>query len=108
MIAFMSFFTDTGDFKWFDYGQKTNMKIYRQEKPPPYRLSKITAPVALFFSDNDWLADKKDIGKLAKKLKNIVSAYRVPLDSFNHMDYLFAMDVKELVYDNVLTLLSNY
>ncbi|XP_022187146.2 lipase 3 [Nilaparvata lugens] len=97
-----------GDFKWFDYGQKTNMKIYRQEKPPPYRLSKITAPVALFFSDNDWLADKKDIGKLAKKLKNIVSAYRVPLNTFNHMDYLFAMDVKELVYDNVLTLLSNY
>lgn len=49
----------TGDFRWFNYGLYENMKLYRQKKPPMYNLSKITAPIALFYSDNDWLADKK-------------------------------------------------
>ena len=33
------------------------MEIYGQEEPPEYDTTKITAPVALYWSDNDWLAE---------------------------------------------------
>jgi hypothetical protein len=33
-----------------------NMFIYGQFTPPDYDLRKVTAPVALHYSENDWLA----------------------------------------------------
>jgi hypothetical protein len=33
-----------------------NMLIYGQLTPPDYDLGKVTAPVALHYSQNDWLA----------------------------------------------------
>lgn len=46
-------------FRPFDYGKKENLKIYGVPEPPPYDLSKVSAPVALYWSDNDWLAAKE-------------------------------------------------
>lgn len=45
-----------GNFQYFDYGPKTNMEKYGQDTPPQYDLEKITAPFALFYAQNDWLA----------------------------------------------------
>ena len=33
------------------------MEIYGQDEPPEYDVTQITAPVALYWSDNDWLAE---------------------------------------------------
>ena len=33
-----------------------NLYTYGQFTPPDYDLSKVTAPVALYYSQNDWLA----------------------------------------------------
>ena len=41
----------------YDWGEKKNLEIYGQKDPPEYDLSLITAPVALYWSDNDWLAE---------------------------------------------------
>lgn len=49
---------NAGQFREFDYGKKENMKIYEQEQPPQYNLTAVTAPVSLYWSDNDWLAVK--------------------------------------------------
>lgn len=45
-----------GNFQYFDYGPKTNMEKYGQDTPPQYDMEKITAPFALFYAQNDWLA----------------------------------------------------
>ena len=42
-----------------DWGAKTNMEEYGQPTPPPYNLTKVTAPVVLFWGENDWLAAPK-------------------------------------------------
>lgn len=49
---------NSGEFRQFDYGKKGNMREYQQPSPPKYDLSKVTAPVSLYYSDNDWLAVK--------------------------------------------------
>ena len=41
----------------YDFGTEKNIEIYGQEEPPEYDVTKITAPVALYWSDNDWLAE---------------------------------------------------
>jgi hypothetical protein len=45
---------------------------------------------------------------LAEKVPNLVRKYHVPLETFNHLDYLWAIDVDKLVYNNVIELLENY
>ena len=46
-------------FQRMDWGAKTNMEEYGQPTPPPYNLTKVTAPVVLFWGENDWLAAPK-------------------------------------------------
>lgn len=40
-------------FAKYDYGIDENMKLYGTKKPPLYDLSKVTAPVAIFYGKND-------------------------------------------------------
>jgi lysosomal acid lipase/cholesteryl ester hydrolase len=48
----------SGDFKQYDYGEEKNMEIYGQMTPPPYDFSKITASTAMYYGENDLLADR--------------------------------------------------
>ncbi|KAH7730308.1 CBN-LIPL-6 protein [Aphelenchoides avenae] len=46
----------------FDYGTpEENRQHYGQDTPPVYNLSNVNAPVYLYYSDADWLADVADI-----------------------------------------------
>ncbi|GFT96351.1 hypothetical protein NPIL_66411 [Nephila pilipes] len=96
------------DFAKFDYGKKGNIARYGQATPPVYDISKITTPVALLSGLNDNLADPKDVEIVAKKLKTLVSNYVVPLDAFNHIDFILAIDGKKLVHNEVERLLLKY
>ena len=33
-----------------------NMEKYGQEEPPEYKIEKVTAPVAAYWSENDWVS----------------------------------------------------
>lgn len=46
-------------FRKFDYGIVNNLNRYKSTEPPDYNISNITAPVALFYSDNDYLVGVK-------------------------------------------------
>ncbi|KAG8180335.1 hypothetical protein JTE90_016369 [Oedothorax gibbosus] len=94
-------------FAKFDYGKKNHLH-YNQTTPPEYDLSKITAPVALMWSQNDELADPDDVAILQSKLKSVVHSYCVPVPAFNHYDFAIAMDAHEVLYNEVLRLLKEY
>lgn len=96
-----------GGFKMFDYGWIKNIRKYGHLKPPSYNLSKITAPVALHYSSNDWLAHIQDVKKLEKQLPNIIKHYLVPYPKFNHLDFLTAIECRPLVYDEVIKIIQD-
>ncbi|XP_054709826.1 gastric triacylglycerol lipase-like [Uloborus diversus] len=92
----------------YDFGEKGNMQHYNQSVAPEYFVENITAPVALFWSKNDKLADGTDVALLQQKLKNVVSVTCVKYDQFNHLDFVWALHANTLVYEEVLMLLKKY
>ncbi|CAG7718918.1 unnamed protein product [Allacma fusca] len=92
---------NSGEFMQYDHGKQKNLERYGQEKPPRYDVSKITAPIALYWGENDWLGVKSDVARLAELLPNLQRKYRVVHDKFNHMDFLFAKNVDTLLYETV-------
>ncbi|XP_046394878.1 lipase 3-like [Ischnura elegans] len=95
----------SGKFQKYDYGLDGNMKRYGKATPPEYNVSAIQPPVSLHYSDNDWLANVDDVDQLYHQLPNALGKHRVPLPQFNHLDFLWAKDVKTLLYDSLLDLI---
>ncbi|GAB0092451.1 Lipase [Sergentomyia squamirostris] len=99
---------NSGRFRQFDHGRIGNMAEYGSFSPPDYPLDRITAPIALHFSDNDWLAAVVDVQTLRSRLRNVIGAFRVPLASFNHLDFQWAIDIRPLCYNRVISLINRF
>lgn len=95
-------------FRKFDYGFFKNRRVYGQRSPPDYDLTQVTAPTALFWSMNDWLADPKDVRLLAHRLPNVVFEYQVEDPDFSHIDFTMSLMGKRYVYPALLSLMDAY
>lgn len=98
----------SGKFRKFDYGFFENLIKYGQSTPPAYDLSKVTAPVALYYSSNDLLAAIEDVDQLYHELSHVVLKYKITLESFNHLDFLWAIDINSLLHDRVIDMMDRY
>ncbi|XP_011865874.1 PREDICTED: lipase 3-like [Vollenhovia emeryi] len=96
-------FLFSGKFKKFDYGTLGNKNVYGTWNPPNYNLSRVTAPIHLYYSENDWLANVQDVEKLHSELTNPTGLTLIDDENFNHVDYMWAKDVKTLVYDQIIS-----
>ncbi|XP_018400356.1 PREDICTED: lipase 3-like [Cyphomyrmex costatus] len=94
------------NFRNYDYGTAENYKRYKQKTPPSYDLKKITAPMILFYAANDMVAVKQNVFELYKRLPNVRLIEKVPYEFFNHADYIWAINVKTLLYDRILELIQ--
>lgn len=72
--------------------------------PPTYDLHDVTAPLAVYYGQNDWLANEQDVLMTVSQLPNIVSGmlHMVEFPLWNHLDFLWAMDVDIYVYNQVV------
>lgn len=86
----------------YDYGVQRNLIIYKRSTPPEYNLKNCTAPVAIIYAEKDTLTSARDVRRLLHELPNLMAIRRVNDNTFNHLDFVLATDVKELVYDYVL------
>lgn len=89
-------------FRQFDYGPIKNYIKYKRFTPPDYHLENVKVPVAVYYSENDWLVTPKDIPTLFEKLPNLVKTYLVPHKEFNHIDFLWGTDASILVHQEIL------
>ncbi len=95
-------------FQAFDSGSRAaNLAIHGSPHPRRYRLSRSDFPVALFWGENDWVAAPEDVQWLARELPNVILNRRVPLRTFNHLDFLWAKDADKLVYRDVVRLFDH-
>ncbi|XP_073841152.1 lipase 3-like [Musca autumnalis] len=93
---------NAGRFCQMDYGTKKNMELYGQSTPPDYNLENIIAPTYLYSSNNDGLCGPKDVDTLVSKAKYLAGDYRVPDQTFNHLDFIVAKNMREMVNDPVM------
>uniref|UniRef100_A0A131YJZ1 Lipase n=1 Tax=Rhipicephalus appendiculatus TaxID=34631 RepID=A0A131YJZ1_RHIAP len=98
----------TNHFQHFDWGPIKNKRIYGQAEPPQYDITKITAPVALYWSDGDVLACEQDVRHIERLLPNLVLSYKVPVHGFTHMDFAWSILAKEHVYKKILEMMIKY
>ncbi|XP_063622490.1 lipase 3-like [Cydia splendana] len=91
---------NSGRFSRFDFGEDINMVEYGLPSPPDYDVTKITVPVEMFYSDNDMLSDEADVDILKGKLPYVIG-YNF-LESYTHLDFLYAYNAKDKIYDKIL------
>ena len=89
-------------FRQYDFGERGNMKNYNQKTPPDYDLSKITASTYLYSGANDGICGPRDVDTLVSKFTHLTNDYRVPEPHWNHMDFIAANQVKEVINDRVI------
>lgn len=90
-------------FRRYDHGSWIrNNRVYGTRRPPVYDLSKVTAPVFLHYSSSDPLAHVWDVDRLWRELGRPIGKFLIPLSSFSHLDFLWGIDAKELVYNRLL------
>ncbi|CAH1105282.1 unnamed protein product [Psylliodes chrysocephalus] len=99
---------NTANFEKFDNGLLGNLQAYNSIFPPDYNISKITAPVHFIYASNDFLAAVVDVQRLYSQLPNGQELYNVPLQTFNHLDFLFGINATNLVYDRIKQILASY
>lgn len=86
----------------YDYGPKRNFDIYKRSTPPEYKLENCKVRVGIIYSEIDTLVPAKDVRRLPNELSNLIELRRVDDNTFNHIDFVWAKDAKELVYAYVL------
>ncbi|CAG9840494.1 unnamed protein product [Diabrotica balteata] len=99
---------NNGNFQKYDYGEVGNMIEYGTKTPPLYNITSIRTPIYLMYAMNDWLSNPEDVFRFASGLKNLAGLYKIKMDSFNHVDYIFGKDAETLVYQPLIKFLSNY
>ncbi|KAL3266873.1 hypothetical protein HHI36_011025 [Cryptolaemus montrouzieri] len=101
---------DSGHFRQYDYGLANALHYGPTHAlgPPSYDLKKIKAPVYIYYSRNDWLSNEKDVTKLCQDLGNCKSQVLVAEDRFNHLDYLWGIHAKQMIYTVVADDIVNH
>ncbi|XP_073959258.1 lipase 3-like [Choristoneura fumiferana] len=95
-------------FRRYDHGHVGNIKTYGTWSPPQYDLQEVRAPIHLYYSLSDIRATVNDIRRLRYELPNVKEVIQIPLYSFNHLDFMWAIDAKTLVYDHVIKTMNSY
>ncbi|SPP74295.1 lipase 3 [Drosophila guanche] len=100
---------NSGYFRQFDYGSSRNKKEYGSKTAPDYDVAGINVPTYLYYSDNDYFASLIDVDRLRYVMdpNSLRSAYRLPETKWNHLDFLWGLNVKEILYDRVLNDIRN-
>ncbi|CAH4029021.1 unnamed protein product [Pieris brassicae] len=92
----------------YDFGAETNTQVYGNSQPPRYNMTDVKVPVALYYSDEDWMAHPRDVERLQQELPDVRDFYRIPDEHFNHMDFQFSRRAPVVVNQRLVDSIRNY
>lgn len=72
-----------------------------------YPLSRVTLPIALFSSDEDWLSTVPDVFKIFMNIVNPIEHYIIRDKNIKHTDFVWGSDANELIFKKVLDFLDS-
>ncbi|XP_076632128.1 lipase 3 [Colletes latitarsis] len=98
---------NSGNFEQYNYGFLGNMRKYGSRNPPKYNIANIKMPVYLYYGSNDEMVNVMDLEKLYKMLPN-AQKFLIPYKWFTHIDFIWAMNVDTLLYNNMLNVMSRH
>merc|ERR1719362_1361615 len=76
--------------------------IYGQPEPLPWLLENVNVPVSTYWGANDWLSSQEDYAVMLEQLPNIFDAFTVPFEKWNHLDFMWAIDVDIYLFPRLL------
>lgn len=83
------------------------MAIYKSRTPPDYPLDRLEGlNIHLYYGTTDTVLAKEDVYRLVDELKGKNSVQVTEVANFNHLDYLFASNVTEILYRSVFRALQ--
>lgn len=95
----------SGKFQAFNWGSSVqNMMHFDQPTPPIYNVAGMNVPIAVWNGGKDWLADPQDVDLLLPKLPNLIYHKEIPF--YNHLDFIWAMDAPQEVYNEIVNLMG--
>ncbi|XP_068140647.1 lipase 3 [Drosophila tropicalis] len=106
IIHYLQLYT-SGDFRQYDHGKEQNEIIYQQSTPPSYNVQNIHSCVHMYYSDNDYMSAVEDVEYLASQLP-CADLYRIPFDDWNHYDFLWSNNVKEVINNRIIDQIHRY
>ncbi|VDN08496.1 unnamed protein product, partial [Thelazia callipaeda] len=110
---------NSGKAQMYDYGSEMeNMKHYKSIRPPVYNLSLVSVPVYLYWSEKDWLADKRDVevnlhpyiteftqdGIIAVIPEEYLMQNK-QLENFNHFDFIWGIHAAKEIYHDIIQII---
>lgn len=98
----------SGNFRQFSLGAVSNLLRHGSINAPRYNLRNIRAPLTLYYSLNDWLADPEDVRELFMGMSSRRKMIQISDPRFNHFDFLWAIDVKSLLYDQLIDIMKEH
>ncbi|XP_032519952.2 lipase 3-like [Danaus plexippus] len=99
---------DSEGLRKYDYGTDINNMIYGQHQPPRYNMTEVKVPVALYYSEEDWLAHPKDVERLHAELPDVRDLFKVPTEHFSHMDFQFSKHAPQVVYKRLIESIKSH
>jgi lysosomal acid lipase/cholesteryl ester hydrolase len=100
----------SGIFRQYDHGAN-NILVYGQLTPPTYNFNGHAAPVHFYHSTNDWMAAPGDVMTLYNRMggaSGVKLLYLVPQTAWNHMDFVWGINVRSLVYNRMVEEMQKY
>ncbi|XP_017859946.1 PREDICTED: lipase 3 [Drosophila arizonae] len=92
----------SNEFRRYDWGPTKNKATYGTQVPPSYDITKITSQVHLYVGLADESANVKDVARLPALLPNMKELYEIPDETWGHLDFIFARQVKQVINDRVI------
>ncbi|KAJ8730362.1 hypothetical protein PYW07_017400 [Mythimna separata] len=89
-------------FRRYNFNSVQNWAVYGRVNPPVYNLKSVTAPAYLHYGFSDHEVHYKDLLLLAEELPNVQGVYKVERDSFNHYDFIWGIDARDMLYERTL------